>query len=67
MLPYQIALAASAALLAGTSLSFATACLADRELQRVDLTGALTPPNPSFTPTQTIGFAGFDPSLTRGR
>jgi hypothetical protein len=62
MLPYQIALAASAALLAGTSLSFATVVSQTENYSALTDWGT-TPPNPSFTPTQTISFTGFNPNL----
>jgi hypothetical protein len=62
MNPYKIALAATTALVASSSLSFATVVTQTESFSALTDWGT-TPQNPSFTPTQTIGFAGFNPSL----
>jgi hypothetical protein len=62
MNPYKIALAATTALVASSSLSFATVVSQTESFSAVTDWGT-TPPNPSFTPTQNIGFAGFNPAL----
>jgi PEP-CTERM motif len=62
MNPYKIALAATTALVASSSLSFANVVSQTESFSALTDWGT-TPPNPSFTPTQTIGFAGFNPAL----
>jgi hypothetical protein len=62
MNPYKIALAATTALVASSSLSFATIVSQTESFSALTDWGT-TPPNPSFAPTQIINFAGFNPSL----
>jgi hypothetical protein len=62
MNPYKIALAATTALVASSSLSFATV-VSETETFSALTDWGTTPSNPAFAPTQTIGFAGFNPAL----
>jgi PEP-CTERM motif len=62
MNPYRIALAATTALVASTSLSFA-AVIAQTASYSAPTNWGTTTSNSSFTPTKTLNFAGFNPSL----
>jgi hypothetical protein len=62
MHPFKIALAATTALVASSSLSFALVVSQTESFSALTDWGT-TPPNPSFTPTQNISFSGFNPAL----
>ncbi len=62
MHPYKLALAASTALMASSSLSFA-AIISQTESYSHLTDWGTTPSTANFGPTKTIGFAGFNPSL----
>jgi len=59
---YKLALAASTALLASTSLSFADVLVQTASFSATTDWGTSST-SPAFTPTQALGFAGFNPSL----
>lgn len=62
MNPYKIALAASTALVASTSLSFATLLVQTQSFSATTNWGTSTNLS-TFTPTNSLNFAGFNPSL----
>jgi hypothetical protein len=62
MHPYKVTLVATSALLASTALSSATTVTQTENFSALIDWGA-SPETPSFSPGQTIGFAGFNPSL----
>jgi len=62
MHPYKIALSASAALLASTSLSSATLYVQTNSFSGSTNWGT-TNATPSFTPTNTLSFTGFNPAM----
>jgi hypothetical protein len=63
MNPYKIALAASTALVASTSLSFATLLVQTQSFSATTNWGTSGATDSGFTPTNTLSFSGFDPSL----
>jgi hypothetical protein len=62
MHPYKVTLVATSALLASTSLSSATTVTQTESFSALTDWGA-SPATPSFSPSKTIGFAGFNPGL----
>ncbi|WP_216856165.1 choice-of-anchor E domain-containing protein [Acidisphaera sp. S103] len=62
MNPYKVALVATTALVASNSLSFANVVAQTATFSALTDWGT-TPQTPNFTPTQSLGFAGFNTSL----
>jgi hypothetical protein len=62
MHPYKLALAATTALVASTSLSFANIIAQTVTMSALTNWGTTTN-TPAFTPTDTLSLAGFNPSL----